>query len=428
MQTASRDRQWNVRIVLAGRFAMSAARALTGVVTPIYLAVIGFSAVRLGVLFLTVAATSAVLATAVGAASDRVGGKPFLIVMPLLTAAAAVTFAVSDRTAALFVAAALGSFGRGSGAGAGAVGPYQPAESAFAAEAVPAAERNSLFGRLAFFASLGAFAGGLLALLARESHTVDPARAVAAFRPAFLAVAALCTVAAAVALGLAEPRDRHHGRKPQRGALLPRRSRRLLTRLWITNSLNGLAVGMFGPFLTYWFYRRYGVGAGEIGVLYAIVNVASLPSTLGAAGLAHRFGTVRTTASVRVVQSLLLVPMALSPTFLLAGGVYVVRMAAQRIGLPLRQSYVVAMADPRERARVTALSQVPAQATSAIAPVFAGYLFEHVSLTLPIELASLLQLSNAALFYAFFRHQRPEEERGDLETTPGDPPDQPAIT
>ena len=414
MQAASPHRVRNVSIILAGRFAMSAARALAAVITPIYLAVIGFSALRLGFLFLVVAVASAVMAAGVGAASDRLGRKPFLLAMPLLTAGAAVAFAVSDRTMVLFMAAAAGSFGRGSGAGAGTVGPYQPAESAFAVDAVSAEERNSVFGRLAFSAALGALGGGLLALLARKGHVVGGTQAMTTFRPAFLTVAVLCIIAGVVALGLVEPRRRRRDRTfppGRRAGIVPRRSVPLLIRLWITNSVNGLAVGMFGPFLTYWFFRRLGAGPGEIGVMFALVNLASLPSTLGAAPLARRFGLVRTASAMRVAQSVLLIPMALSPTFWVAGGVYLVRMAVQRAGMPLRQSYVVAMADPQERARVAALSSLPAQATSAVSPVFAGYLFDQVSLTLPIELAGLLQLSTAVLFYVFFHGWRPEEER-----------------
>jgi hypothetical protein len=63
-----------------------------------------------------------------------------------------------------------------------------------------------------------------------------------------------------------------------------------------------------------------------------------MASTLSAAGLARRWGLVRTVFVVRCAQAVLLVPMVLSPTFWAAGAVYLLRMVAQRVGLPLLPS------------------------------------------------------------------------------------------
>ncbi len=393
---------------MAARILMSGARSLAGIVTPIYLALIGFSAIQLGELVLVVGVSSAILTTAIGLASDRVGRKPFLVAVPLLAAAAALAFSASRSPAVLFMAAAAGSFGRGMGAGAGAVGPYQPAEQALLTEITSPARRNSAFGRLAFASSLGALLGSPLALLGQHG-TTGGAAATLDFRGPYLATAILAAAAGLLALGLREPR-RAAAREGERRPRLPRRSMPLLVRLWTTNSLNGLAAGMFGPFVSYWFFRRYGATAGQIGLLYAVINAATLASTLSAAGLARRWGLVRTVTAVRVAQALLLVPMVLAPSFALAGAIYLVRMVAQRVGLPLRQSYVLAMADPSERAAVGALSNLPSQAAMAVAPLAAGYLFDEVSLTLPFMLAAGLQLANAVLYWGFFRRRPPAEE------------------
>lgn len=406
----------NFEVVLLARVSMSAGRALAGVVAPIYLALEGFSAFRLAEYVMVVALASAVLSSVIGLRSDQVGRKVFLVVVPLLTAVAGAGFAFSRSIVLLFVLGALGSFGRGAGAGAGAVGPYQPAESAFVAEGVDARYRNAAFGRLASGSALGATVGGLLALLVPDGR-VSAAAATAVYRPAFLAISAVSLLAGLVALALDEPRSKraqHCGegsaRRP-RGTRFPHRSRWLLYRLWVTNTANGLAVGMFGPFVTYWFFRRFGAGPSRIGVLFAVINVLTMASSLSAAGLARRWGLVRTISAVRTLQALLLVPMALSPYFSLAGAIYLVRMVVQRIGLPLRQSYAIALADPKERASVAALSNLPSQLAMAASPLLSGYLFDEVSLSMPFEVAAFLQFLNASSFWAFFRRAPPEEER-----------------
>lgn len=421
----------NFDVLMIGRVAMSIGRALASVVTPIYLALEGFDAVEIAAFVVVVTLTSAVLSTVIGMTSDHVGRRPFLVGTPLLAAAAGLAFATTGSHVALFAMGAVGSFGRGMGAGAGNVGPYQPAEAAFATDSVPARHRNHAFGRLAFGSSLGATAGGLFALLVPATH-LHGAAATAIFRPAFIAVAALSTFAGLVALALVEERrpvhpnpahakthDKTVGTKEPdtpvraRRLHLPRRSRWLLYRLCATNAVNGAAVGMIGPFFTYWFYRRFGVGAGEIGVLFAVINVATMPSTLSAAGLARRWGLVRTVTAVRIGAATLLVPMVLSPTFALAGGVYLVRMLVQRVSMPLRQSYAVGLAEPDERAGVTAISNAASQLTMSASPLATGYLFEEVSLSLPFEIGAALQLGSVWLFWLFFRRHPPEEERAE---------------
>jgi MFS family permease len=399
----------NLGIVIVARVLMSASRALAGVITPVYLVLIGFSALELGALALVVAVATAVLATAIGLLSDRVGRRPFLIAVPLLAAAAAVSYTLTRSPLVLFAAAAAGSFGRGSGAGVGMVGPYQPAEQAFVTEITTARRRNTAFGQLAAASSLGALLGTPLAILAGQAQGSDAA-VTEAFRVPFLACAVLAAAAGLLALALREPPRSvpadGGGRRPR----FPRRSMPLLMRLWATNSVNGLAVGMFGPFVTYWFFVRFGADAGQIGLLYAVINAISVVSTLGAARLAARWGLVRTVTAVRVVQALLLVPLVLAPTFLLAGAVYLVRMIVARISMPLRQSYVLAMADPGERAAVGALSNVPSQAAMAVAPLAAGYIFDEVSLSLPFILGGALQLTNALMYWGLFHALTPEDE------------------
>ena len=408
---------------------MSASRATAAIVTALYLDALGFSAVEIGALFVGVTAASALMSTVIGLVADRMGRKPFLVGVPLLAAGAGVVFAELRVTAVLFVAAAVGSFGRGSGAGAGNVGPYQPAESALVADGVSGDRRVAAFGRIAFASSLGALAGGLLAGVVHTVARMTPAGATSAYRPAFLVIAALSVVAGLLALLLRDPgRQAERDRQRRHRIRWPRRSWPALWRFWVTNGTNGAGIGLFGPFVSYWLYRRYGAAPGTIGVLFALVNLGSLVSALGAARVGRRLGTVRAIVVVRAVGGALLLPMVLAPTFWLAGAVYFVRMLVQRVGLPLRQSFTQDMADPDERASVAALSNLPAQATMAGSQAVAGYLFDEVSLAAPFELAAVLQVINAVLYGLLFSifpprppahvsatRERPADQRADAE-------------
>ncbi len=406
--------------VLIAHALMSATQAMAAILVPIDLAKLGFHGVFIGLLFTATATASAVLTAVIGFLSDRFGRRSFLVLMPVVTAVACFIFALSEWGAFLFVSAALGALGRGTGAGAGTVGPYQPAEQAYLTARIPSTHRNSLFGRLGFATSLGALIGGgpfIYLTVGLTPHTQQ-------FTVAFFVAGACALAAGLLAMGIAKDRQLPLEKsqvpleKSQASPVnkdsspaLPRgQVRRLLLQLALTNSLNGFAVGFFGPFITYWFYRRFGVSAVEIGLLYMLINVVSLFSNVFTARVALRWGVVRSIVVTRIAQGLMIIPMVLAPFFWLAGVLYALRMMVQRLGLPLRQSYVMGIVPDAQRGKVSSLSNLPSQVTSAISPSLAGPMIENVSLSLPFELGAVIQTLGAILFGVFFGSTRPPEE------------------
>ena len=402
----------DVTLLLTARATMSVGRALAGITVPVYLATIGWDGARVGLLFGLMSIASAVIATAVGLLGDRFGRKLFVVLIPLVTAAAALVMGFTSAVLLIYLSAVLGTLGEGSGAGVSSVGPYTPAEQAVLTDLTPAVHRNSLFGRLAFFAALGALVGSPLAAISDIAGRLG-LHGASAYRPAFLLVAVLASLTALLALPIANPRPAT--RSLRNPFAWPRRSWWFLWRFWIAIGVNGIAGGFYSPFVTFWFHQRFHASAGEIGVLYTIINVVTMFSNLSAAGFARRLGLVRAIAGFWVAQACFTIPMAISPTFWLAGGFYLCRQLAQRVQMPLRQSYVMGMVAPEERGAVAGLSQVPAQLVSGVAPVPAGYIFDHVSMSLPFEIAAGIQCVVGALFLSLFRNRAPPEETVQLE-------------
>ena len=396
----------DARLLLAARVLMSAQRALVGVVAPIYLARRGLSGTEVGVLFSAVGLCGAAISAAVGFGADRIGRKPFVVYIPLLSAGAGFVFAYVGATGALFAAAAIGTFGRGAGAGAGMVGPYQPAEQALLAGLVDDRSRPRLFANIASASALGGLLGAILAASPLTHAAGGPAGA-ATYRDAFLVAGLLALLPALLALPVREAPRPHRSSKdararPAGSGRLSAPARTLVLRLAATNAVNGVAVGLFGPFVSYWLFRRFGAGPGAIGLLYIAANIVTIITNQLATPLARRHGMVRTVVVARALQALLLIPLALSPNLYVAGAIYSLRLMAQRIGLALRQTFVMTAAPAEERAKVAALSQLPSQGAAATAPTLAGYLFDAVGLAVPFEIAGALQLVNAGLFQWFF--------------------------
>ncbi len=411
----------DLRYLVGGRAIRSLTQGYLGVVVPIFLVRAGFDTVRIGVLLTVAAASSAALTALVGFAADRWGRKPLLIVLGLLTAAGGAAFAVTGSYALLVAAAAFGTIGSGGAAGSGgAFGPYYPAEQALIAERAGDANRTVVFSGFSFVGVLAASLGASLAALPRLVANTGLGTLLQGYRALFWLTAALGLAMAAVIVPVAEAPGRRMPAAPDRRAVLASRpappplsprTRGLLARFAITNAVNGLAIGFLGPILALWFHLRYGVGSAAIGSLYAVINLAAVLPYLGVPWVTRRLGgLVRTVVAVRVVSCALLSAIPLMPSFALAGALYLVRMLANAVSVPARQSFVMGIVEPAERSRMAALSNLPARIFALAGPALAGVMLHTLWIGVPLELASGLQLVNAGLYWRFFRHVKPPEE------------------
>jgi MFS family permease len=394
----------NLRWLYTGRGLRSLATAFLTVIFPLYLAADHYTAAQLGWVLTASTAVSLVLVTLVGLAADRVGRKPVLVGLAALATLGGMLMAVAPAAWVVVVASGLGGIGRGGGAGSGGSwGPVFPAEQPLVANSVPPHRRTQAFGTLSFVGVLAGAAGSLVAAIPAGLHA-DGWPWLAAYRALFWAGGGLGLLMVLATLPIREPeRTRAYGPPP------PLNVRQLVGRLGLTNALNGLGFGFLGPLLTYWFYRRFGVGPAEIGVLYTVVNLAAAFPYLASSRLAARLGAVRTVVVTRAVGLLLMVAMAFVGNFWAAGLLYMARMAFNSLGMPARQSFAMGVADERYRSRVAAFSTLPSQMTSAISPAIAGSLMDQF-LDVPIVGATLFMGLNVVAYWLLFRHVRPPEE------------------
>ncbi|MCL5264034.1 MAG: MFS transporter [Chloroflexi bacterium] len=402
----------NLTLLFAQRGLRSLTQAYLIIIVPIYLARLEFGAIEIGFLFTASAVSSALLTAAVGLLSDRYGRKLFLILFAMLTSIGALIFALSTDFLVLAVAAAASTLGRGGGAGSGgAWGPFYPAEQALLAEQAGERDRTTIFSAVSFVGVLAGALGSLFALLPAALGLWLGLSLLDGDRVLFAITVGLGIAMTIMVLPVREritPRPKLPGPR-QRWSLSPR-TLDLVLRFAATNFTNGLAIGLLGPLLVYWFHRRYGVGGAELGSLFFLVNLATAPSYLLAPRLTRMLGAVNTVVTTRAISVILLAVLAVMPTYLLAAGFYLARMVAVTLSTPVRQSYLMGIVDPRERASAAGLSSLPSQVASSTTPALAGYTMQTISLDLPLELAAFLQAINTALYYLFFRKIRPPEE------------------
>jgi MFS family permease len=398
----------NLRLLFTGRALRSFSLGYLNVIVPIYLVSLGYSAVRVGLVYTAGSLGSMALTAAVGLMADRFGRKPLLIALGLFTGTAGLLFAISPSFGVLLFAAALGTIGRGGGAGSGgSFGPYFPAEQALIAEHAGDERRTAAFGVVSLIGVLAGAGGSLAATTPSLLHRIFGLGVVTGERALFALTAVLGIAMAVVILPVRElPRAPRQSGAPRLGPA----TRRMLPRFMLTNATNGIAVGMLGPVLVYWFHVRYGATSAELGTLYFLANIVAAPSNLLAPVFAKRLGAVSAVVSARSLAVLLLAAMALMPSFWLAGILLLLRTQVNTISGPIRQSFLMGVVDEEDRSTAAGISNLPLQALSSAGPVLAGQIMQSVALSLPILIAASLQAVNAALYYAFFRKVHPPEE------------------
>src|SRR5262249_47335488 len=95
--------------------------------------------------------------------------------------------------------------------------------------------------------------------------------------------------------------------------------------------------------LSYYFYQRFGVREGAIGLLFFGSRILNALSHLAAAWLARRFGLVNTMVFTHVPSSLLLMTVPFAPSFPVAAILFLLREGLAEMDVPTRQSYVMAV-------------------------------------------------------------------------------------
>ncbi|HUY26991.1 MAG TPA: MFS transporter [Candidatus Binataceae bacterium] len=414
----NRDLAW----LFVLRVLRSISQGYLGIILPLYLVALGYGAVALGTLLGVSAIAAAGISTLTGVLADRFGRKNFLVIISVMMGLGAIGFAFARSFTWIVIFAAIGSIGRGGALAGGAWGPFYPAVQALVAERTTDYNRTRVFGAFSFVGVAAAAAGTLLAGLPSVLHRVAATPEIDTYRILFI-FAGLLGIAMAFAV-IPVHEDRAAARLAREVAAsaaarsdapalrlgMSRASWRLIIRFMITNATNGLAIGMLGPFVVYWFYRRFGVGAAELAEAFFVLNLVSAAPYLMAGRLALMLGSVRSIVVTRGISTVLLFMVVLMPTFFWAAVIYGVRAIFNMMSIPVRQSYLMGVIPPAERSSASGLSNFPSQVMSAVGPYIAGLFMEHLYLSLPLEFAAVMQALNTFLYWAFFRNVLPPEE------------------
>jgi MFS family permease len=391
------------RLLLTARGLRAFADGFVALLLPVYLTLLGFDPLDIGLLTTATLLGSAALTLTVGLTAHLLDPRRLLVAASLLMLATGLCFASFRGFLPLVVIGFVGTLNPS----AGDVSLFLPLEQALLAHGVADAKRTALFARYSLVGSLlgalGALAAGLPDLAA-ATLPLDLATALQAMfalyglfgLAAFLLYRRLPRVAAESAGPVKQPL----------GA-----SRGIVLTLAALFSLDSFGGGFFvQSLLALWLFDRFGLSLALAASFFFWSGVLSALSYLVAVRLAGRIGLINTMVFTHIPSSLCVMAVPFAPDLGSVLALLLVRAALSQMDVPTRTSYVMAVVTAPERAAAASMTAVPRSLAAAASPVLAGWLMSVSAFAWPLLIGGALKIAYDLLLLAMFRRIKPPEE------------------
>src|SRR6202158_4612517 len=397
------------------RFTRLFAYGSLSVILVFYLVGLGFTEAQTGMLLTLTLAGDIVVSLYLTTRAERSGRRRMLIVGAMLMAASGLAFACTKNLLLLIIAGTIGVISPSGNE----VGPFLSIEQAALSHVVSQRSRTEVFAWYTLAGSvataMGALFGGMVTHELQKS-SLTPA---GTYRVVVVLYAALGVVLAYLFTRLSPTAEVS---LPQEQSPLPQtimsffgigHSHQVVMKLSSLFALDSFAGGfVVQSFAAYWFYLRFGVNPGTLGVIFFWANIFAGISALLASRLASRLGLVNTMVFTHLPSNILLILVPLMPNLKLAVLVLLVRFSISQMDVPTRQSYTMAVVRAEERSAAAGITGVARTTGAALSPLFVGFMFARPSwINAPFFIAGTLKIIYDLLLYKAFIALPPPEER-----------------
>lgn len=404
------------KLLFLTRIVRLFAYGAVSVILVLYLAQIGFSSTKIGLLLTLTLVGDTLISLGLTLTADRMGRKRTLIIGSILMILAGFLFALTEDFLLLLIAATVGIISPSGYE----VGPFLSIEQSALSQIVSGERRTSVFAWYnlvgSFATALGALAGGGLVQLLQNAGVA----ALTSYRTV-VTVYAILGLLLWVFFSRLSPSVEvcpEGSSFDATGAIRARfglhRSKAIVLKLSALFSIDAFAGGfVLQSLVAYWFHLRFGIEPALIGSIIFGANVLAGISSLLAARVAARIGLVNTMVFTHIPSNLMLVLVPLMPTLPLAVAMLLLRFSISQMDVPTRQSYTMAVVSPDERSAAAGVTGIARTLGASLSPVFTGPLLAN-----PLFAGSIffigggLKIVYDLLLYRSFKATKPPEENG----------------
>ena len=385
----------DAKILLAINCVITLLQNYKDIFVPIYLSISGFSPILIGT-YLTISTfSSGISDTGFAILSDKFGRKKILRINILLSSLFYLIPLLTNNVIMILGSALFTYQGRRSSIVNAMLADYCTDE-----------DRTNVFTLKLFlgtlFSVLGPIMTGLPVFL-QSQYNIDE---IASFKPLFVIGMGFTLLCLLLITVIGEKKALEKTEKVS----IPPDQYRIILKLATTHAMDTMAVGITLNIFSLWFSLRYNVGIGVVSIVFTFAQLVESLAYLIAPYIASRVGNVKGTVIIRAFGAFFMLSLAFAPTPMIAAILFASRNAFQRISHPLRESYMMAVLDPKVRASGSGIINIPRLLTMTAGPSIGGYLL-GISPMFPPLLSGIIFAIGDVTYWMFFKDLKPPEEQ-----------------
>ncbi len=392
------------RIVLLEKTVRTVPYGFLAVLFPIYLTQLGFSAFLIGVVLTLTVATSAFYTLIASLVADRLGRRRTLVFFALTDAVAgALLFSATSWWAPV----AAGIVGNMS-VGTGETGPFLSLEQAILPRTSDLKRRTLTYSVYNLIGYGSSSAGSVLAGLPQYFGP-----GLSSYRPLFLLYLASGLFGAILYSRLSREAEPEPSTAIAR-RVLSKESKPIVLRLSELFAVDAFGGGFIvGSILSLYFYERYSLQLGSLGLLFSATQIVTAASFLLSERIARRIGLIRTMVFSHIPSNLFLLAIPFASSAITSVFLLLCRQSLSQMDVPARQSFLMSMIPESDRTPAAGFTNVSRSFAQSVSPSLAGYAITTLWLGSPFIFAGSLKLVYDLLLYkGFHKTPPPQEDRG----------------
>ena len=379
--------------------SMSLRRTILGclqVIRALYLYIIGYDLMAIGLLSMIATIVGALRSVSVGILADKYGRKFFILLGGISSMIRLLIYAFFTDYTMLIIAQIIGAMGEGAGAG-------QPSVSGLIADKSRKESRTKIFTIFALTNSFVGILGSLLGSLPKPLQSWLSIGEAESFRLLFLFCAFLSFISLIFVIPIKE--EPSGIRTTRRESFLPKKSTATISRFSIVRAVGGFGFGITRDLIGPWFKIRFSMGEEVLGPIYAVSRFIVMLLYLLIFKV-EDLNEVRIIALNRILSAVAMLLIPFTPNYIEFSLILIIYRVSLTITMPIRQSFIVSIVDPSERASAVGFSNLTRMALRSFAPAIGGYIMQTISMSLPFMIGSAIIALNGVSYQLFFGKRR----------------------
>ena len=405
------------KLLLVAKVVRTFAYGFLSVILAIYLKLIGFNELLIGLILTTTLLNSVIFTLIASLYADRIGRRKFLVIYAALMSISGFVFMITENYVALIIASFIGTINI-TGAETGA---FLTIEQVMLPQTINnIRKRNTVFAVYnmagTFAMSAGILLSGLPTILQQQFEMLDP---IASIKLLFGLYSLLGVVMMGIYFLLSrriEIRVAEKKNKISTSQLIPTslspQSKNIVIKLSGLFAVDSFAGGfVIQSIVSFWFFTKFGADLTTLSYIFSIAAVLTAFSFIAAAKIADRIGLINTMVFTHIPANIMIILLAFAPTLPIAIILYLARMALSQMDVPTRQSYIVAVVSEEERTAAAGITNISRNITQAISPSLTGIIIYTFTLSAPFIIGGMLKIAYDIALYGNFRKIKPSEEK-----------------